>query len=260
VASRSTVDGYAPRCYLPLRKSLRGQRGDDFILALDPPLLSTVDWDLVTGAIAAGVTFLAVVVALFGWRLNEWFRRPRLSITFEYASPWCRRTILKGLKPGYWVRLRVRNDGTDPARSCIGKVTGVRTNGEVRHNIVPMQLRWCGVPDHRGFDPIHLAKNQDEFLNVLRLEGAEDIIHFETFQENFAPGHCTCLDPLDTHQVEIAVVADNADPVMGSLEVQYDGDFSGLPGSLQVAFRSGKGRARWRKWVRSLVPVRMSRS
>jgi len=203
----------------------------------------TVDWQLVTAAVAAAATFAAVLVALLGWRLNDWLRKPRLAISFEKGPPWCRWTTLASKRRAYWVRLQVRNNGVNPARACVGKVTRVNAATGLSDDIDPLQLRWCGVPDRIGFDPIHLAKNQDEFLNVFRIAERDAFMGFETFPpEDFAPGHPTYLPSGAEHQVEISVFADNADPAQAILTVKYSGDFDALPNSLTVSATASSAR------------------
>jgi hypothetical protein len=185
----------------------------------------------VSSWVAAGATFLAVIVALFGQRMWECLRRPRLDITFEHAEPFCRKTRLAKHWQAYWVRVKVENKGADPARACVGKLSKVYTDGTFRDDRDPVQLRWCGVPDHRGFEAIHLARRQYEFLNVFRIHQRERQISIETFPD-YAPGVPTALEPNLEHRVEISVVADNAHPKTATLTVTYNGDFHRLPNSL----------------------------
>jgi len=195
-----------------------------------------VDWGPVSSWAAAVVTLLAVLVALFGWRMWDWLRRPQLRIIFEHAEPFCRKTELTNGRDGYWVRVRVENTGVEPARACIGKLTRIYTDGQFRQDMDPMQLRWCGVPDKRGFEPIHLARKQREFLDVFRIVDGQPYLNVETFPPcDYAPGFPTSLEANVEHCVEITVVADNADPTAAMLTVTYDGDFSRLPGSLKVS-------------------------
>ena len=179
---------------------------------------------------------LAVLVALFGWRLWDWLRRPQLRIIFEQAEPFCRKTELSNGRDGCWVRVRVENTGVEPARACVGKLTKTYSNGQVRQDMDPMQLRWCGVPDGRGFEPIHLARKQHEFLDVFLIVDGQAFLKVETFPpSDYAPGFPTALEKEVEHSVEIAVVADSADPAPYTLTVAYAGDFSRLPDSLAVS-------------------------
>lgn len=196
------------------------------------PQLS-VDWGPVSAWVAAGVTFLAVLVA-FGVR--DWLKRPRLKITFQDAEPHCRFTDLTIGRKGYWVRVRVENTGINPARACVGTATEVRTADELRSDIDPMRLRWCGVEDALGFQPIHLAKGQYEYLDVFRIVQGDRRLWFETFPpDRYAPGHDTFLAPDKSHRVCVSVVSDNAHPLDIWLTIMYTGDFDALPASLTVS-------------------------
>ena len=197
------------------------------------PLLA-VDWGPVSSWVAAGVTLLAVLVAFILPWFWPWWRSPRLNVTFDKDEPTCRFTDLSGGGRAYWVRIKVENVGRGGALSCIGRFTAAWTGGEPRHDKDPMQLRWCGVPDSRGFDPIHLASGQHEFLDVFRITRGDSNLRFETFP-GYAPGFPTALEAKGEHRVRITVIADNTEPAEVHLTVRYSGDFDALPGSLQVA-------------------------
>ena len=190
-----------------------------------------LDWGPVSSWVAAAVTLLAVIVALLGWQVRDFLRRPRLDITFQHAEPFCRKTGLTSGGQAYWVRVRVGNKGVEPARACVGRLSKVYTDGDFRCDRDPVQLRWCGVPDKRGFEPIHLPKGQYEFLNVFRIVRGERHITIETFP-GYAPGFPTALETDVEHRAEISVVADNAEPRTATLTLRYSGDFDALPNSL----------------------------
>lgn len=191
-------------------------------------LAADVDWGPLASWFAAGGTILAATVALLGgFRVFDWFRAPRLRVSFQQSEPWCRTTQLVSGNEGYWVRVRVENVGHDSARGCVGKLTEVRTDGTLRGDRDPMQLRWGGVPDARGFDPIDLRRGQHEFLNVLETVEGEPHVRIVTFP-NFAPGFSMVLEPDAEHLIEIDVAADNTSLVRLSLIVRYGGSFGTL--------------------------------
>jgi hypothetical protein len=192
-----------------------------------------LDWGPVSSWVAATVTFLAVMVALFGQRMWECWRRPRLEITFDHAEPFCREAPLQGGKQSYWVRVKVQNRGADPARSCVGKLSKAYTAGRFRADRDPVQLRWCGVPYDRGFEPVHLASTQYEFLNVFKIVQGVPHLWIVTHPD-LAPGFGTFLEESSEHLVEVSVFADNAEPKSETLTVTYSGDFDALPDSLTV--------------------------
>ena len=192
-----------------------------------------LDWGPVSSWVAAAVTFLAVIVALFGQRMWERLRQPRLDITFDHAESFCREAPLCDGRQSYWVRVKVQNRGKDPARACVGKLSKVYTGGRFRDDRDPLQLRWCGVPDHRGFEPIHLARTQHEFLNVFSIVQGVRHLRIET-DPDYAPGFPKFLEEESEHRVEISVFADNAAPETITLTVAYNGDFAQLPNSLTI--------------------------
>ena len=191
--------------------------------------------DSASSWVAAGATIGAAVVALIvALGFFQWLRRPQLKITFEPIEPWCRTTnVVRNLaaggtetKEGRWVRVRVENKGSQPARACLGKLTQVKTDGEPRADLDPMQLRWAGVPDDKGFEAISLRRGQHEYLNLfLVLEEAD--VEVVTFS-NFAAGFRTQLERNRSHWVQVDIFAENASPAKLALEMNYGGSFVNL--------------------------------
>jgi len=185
-----------------------------------------VNWDALVaiGTLAlAFATFLSVLAALFGQRLLDWWRRPRLFIAFKREEPFCRYTKTNwhdGPRGGYWVRIDIANEGLSPAHGLRGRLVAVRTEGAQRPDMDPMALRWAGVPDHMGFDPVILARGEHEYLNVAYVVDGESSVYIPTFP-GFAPGHPTQLEPHRQHQLNVAVFADDADPAVITLTIVY---------------------------------------
>lgn len=102
----------------------------------------------------------------------------------------------------------------------VGRFTGIATDGVARVDIDPIQLRWAGTPRSRSFDPVDIRRGQREFLNVLCLrEGsAWKIVTFD--DPDFDPGFTTELAARSSHELWLAVSADNADTVSRSLAVK----------------------------------------
>jgi hypothetical protein len=188
--------------------------------------VAQVDWGPVAVWVGALTTFLTVVVALLGGL--GWFslpRRPELRMTFEQAQPWCRQVGTGRDPESLWVRVAVQNDGVDPARGCIGRLSSSATDHSARSDIDPVQLRWAGVPRSRSFDPVDLRRGQREFLNVVyRPHGGDWLI--DTFRDpDFDPGFATHLGADQVHVLQVALFADNADTraLTLRLEVADDG-------------------------------------
>jgi hypothetical protein len=126
----------------------------------------------------------------------------------------------------------VENLGSSPARGCLGRLISVTTNGELRPDVDPVQLRWAGVPRSRAIDPMDLRRDQREYLNVLCL-GDGSRWRLVTFEDpDFDPGFATVL-PLDQpHLLRFSVFSDNADTVTRSLVVEASS--GGGEGELQL--------------------------
>jgi hypothetical protein len=94
------------------------------------------------------------------------------------------------------------------------------TDGELRRDVDPVQLRWAGVPRSRAFDSMHVRRGQREYLNVLRLLGGSRwrLVTFE--DPDLDPGFATDL-PVDGHHVmQLSVFSDNAETVTKSLAAE----------------------------------------
>lgn len=179
-----------------------------------------VAWGPVAVWAGAVATFLAALTALVaGAGYLERLRAPRLLVTFEHAEPWCRSVDHPEEGDAYWVRVGVENLGRSPARGCIGRLTSLRTNGVLRTDVDPVQLRWAGVPRLRSFEPVDLRRGQREFLNVVYLvEGSRWRI--DTYSEpDFHPGFTTEFPSDGEHAVEVAIFADNAATAVRALAI-----------------------------------------
>lgn len=195
---------------MPRSDKLSGM--DSLILGGSVPLLG-IDWGPLSSWFAAVATVLAATVALLGgFRVFDRLRAPRLIISFQQREPWCRKTRLQSGDEGYWVRLGVENVGKEPARSCIGKLAGVTSEGNLRGDIDPIQLRWAGVPRRIAFQSLDIRRGQREFLNILLRVGHRLMI--TTHEEpDFDPGFSTELPCEGVHLIEVAFFADNASTV-----------------------------------------------
>jgi len=215
-------------------------------MAVQLGINESVDWGPLSTWIGALATTAAVLVALFVNVLAPWHRQPVLRIAFEPAEPYCRFTRLADGTIAYWVSVLVQNVGRTGASRCIGKFVDAQRNGERRVDRDPMQLRWRGVPDQRGFDPIDLAIQQGEFLNVFRIIRGDPSLRFETFP-GYAPGFPTALEPAVRHFVRVVAAANDALPAAIWLSVEYTGDFETLPNSLVIEILLDRRAHRRRK-------------
>jgi hypothetical protein len=174
-----------------------------------------VEWGPVGVWVGAAATVLAVIVAaLVALGFFDGLRGPRIHLTFENTEPWCRHGDENA---GLWIRLGVENRGSSPARGCVGRLIAVTTDGTLRPDVDPVQLRWAGLPRSRAFDPIDLRRKQREYLNVLHLppNAAWRLVTFE--DPDFDPGFATDLPLEGRHVIQISVFSDNADTVTRAL-------------------------------------------
>ena len=106
-----------------------------------------VEWGPVgTWAGAIATVLVVITTALVALGYFDGFRGPRLRLTFEATEPWCRQGKTEGDGTALWVEVGVENLGASPARGCLGRLISVTTNGALRPDIDPVQLRWAGVP------------------------------------------------------------------------------------------------------------------
>jgi hypothetical protein len=183
-----------------------------------------VEWGPIAVWVSALATFLAVLVAaLVALGYFDGLRGPRIHVTFADTEPWCRRGD-DGGTGGLWIRLGIENHGAGPARGCIGRLISVTTDGELRSDVDPVQLRWAGLPRSRAFDPVDLRREQREYLNVLYLRDG-DAWRLVTFEDpDFDPGFATDLPLEGRHVIQISIFTDNADTVTSSLVADAKSD------------------------------------
>jgi hypothetical protein len=168
---------------------------------------------------AAATTLVAVTALLVAAGVLDRVRAPSLRISFGPGEPWCRRGNDATLGDVLWVRVGVENVGRQPARGCLGRLIGIATDGVARTDVDPVQLRWAGLPRSRSFEPLDLRRGQREFLNVLVLSERNRcrIVTFE--DEDFDPGFPTEFPADRSHDLQVAVFADNANTAVTHIVV-----------------------------------------
>jgi len=184
-----------------------------------------VEWGPVGVWVGGIATFFAALIALLGSvGAFDRARAPQLRLTFGQSEPWCRRGTHPVDGDVYWIRVGVENAGEQPARGCVGRLSGITTDGVLRPDVDPVQLRWAGVPPARYFDPLDLRRGQREFVNVLYLrQGARwQIVTFD--DPGFIPGFTTELAADHDHVLHLAVFSDNATTATTSLAVKVGAD------------------------------------
>lgn len=184
---------------------------------MTPVIAAATSWGPVgVWAGAAATTTVAAIALLAGTGQFERRNRPRLRLVHEPTEPWCRRVITDH-GATTWLRVSVENYGREPARGCIGRLTGVRSDAVTRSDVDPVQLRWAGTPRSIAFNPVDVRRGQREYLDVVYREnhGPWQIDTF--YGPDFDPGFPTTLDPRHHHRLTVELYGDNTDTT--SLEV-----------------------------------------
>ena len=146
---------YFPYHYSHIQSSVVSERGS---------------WD---GLIAIA-TLAAVVVALFGQRFWDWWRRPIVQVSFDKELERCYRWALAPREDlqdqgtftsvrRQFFRLKVENKGLTTVRGLRAKI---ELYDAVKHELAdrfePNELNWIS-----GSDAVSLAPNEEEYLNLL---------------------------------------------------------------------------------------------
>ena len=146
------------------------------------------------------------------------FVAPSLRISFGQDEPWSRRGNDATFGDVLWFGSASKTSAVSRARGCVGRLIGIETDGVARTDIDPVQLRWADARS-RSFEPLDLRRGQREFLNVLVLS-EQDRWRIVTFEDDdFDPGFPTEFPAVRSHQLQVAVFADNADTAVRRLVV-----------------------------------------
>lgn len=132
-----------------------------------------MDWEFTNFIVQVAIGIGTVGMTILIFYLEIW-RKPRFLIEFEQREPFCRKADLRANKewnivfPVYWIRIRVKNDGTKAAKNCEGKlveITQIREGKEFPFQpFDPVLLHWVGYPDIR---PIDINRKEYEYLDVI---------------------------------------------------------------------------------------------
>jgi hypothetical protein len=109
-------------------------------------IMAAVEWGPV-GIWAGAIATVQVVITPPLVALGDFdgLQGPRLRPAFEATEPWCRQGKTEEDGTALWVR-RDRDPGRPTGAGCLGRLISVATNGQVRPDVDPVQLRWAPAP------------------------------------------------------------------------------------------------------------------
>jgi hypothetical protein len=122
--------------------------------------------------VMASLTFLAILVALFGEKIRNWFDRPKLAVEFASQSERCCRAaeiekdlvqdesgLIENVTRRYY-RLRVNNTG-GTAKRVKAKIDVLDSKGKPAERFEPNLLRWVDWQD-----VVDLASGESHYVNL----------------------------------------------------------------------------------------------
>lgn len=131
-------------------------------------------WNIFISGSAALATFLAVFVALFGERIQDWIDRPKVRVSYWYKSERCFRSampigdIIQNF-PNFlplerrFFRLKVCNEGRQTARRVKVVIDLYYENGELAERFEPNSLEWIAGDQ----ETIDIASGEKTYINLL---------------------------------------------------------------------------------------------
>lgn len=188
------------------------------------------------------VTFLAVLVALFGEWLWKQVEKPKIKVDFDRSSERCFRwatnggdTIQEEVRTyntkRYYFRLRVHNHGMSAARNLRVRAEIRDKNKKLVDRFEPTELNWI-----TGAAKVDLARDESEYVNIL-----SQLVNCPTVNNrvrveiaNPSPRGIAWDRPLATYIFEVTVYGDNIVPVQTSFKFRPKKDIS-KPGILELA-------------------------
>jgi hypothetical protein len=186
-------------------------------------------------------TFLAVLVALFGQRLWEFWDKPVLKILFKQESPSCHKTSLGGRVPVYYFRFIVKNTGNKQAEDCeayLEKIKKLNDLGKCEEytNFTPVNLKWSGFrepiqrtiyPDKETFCDLGKIVEQPQlyeskYVNATTQEQKLNKFIFELPEVYYSQWDCLLPGKYIT---TISIYSRNAKVVTRDFEITWSGNW-----------------------------------
>ena len=131
-------------------------------------------WNLIIGGCGAIATFLAILVALFGKRIQDWIDRPIIKVYFELTSDRCFRNAIPirddiqefhdiMTKKRQYFRLKVSNDGKSTAKRVRIILDLYYEDMKEAERFEPNPLRWVTS----NTEDIDIANKEITYINLL---------------------------------------------------------------------------------------------
>ena len=180
--------------------------------------------------VLAGVTFLAVIVALFRETFWNWWNRPKIKLGLNDNWPY----VVQLLEDGqifFCFRLKVKNKGKSFAKNCYIKILSVISEKENSNKslIEPDLLKWSSAPRDMNYrdDSPQLPPIHKECKNITPKNGWEfcDLFNIGGNGLTFASRRNDNL-PIENYIVSIELFGDNLKPKKAKFKISLRKDDS----------------------------------
>ncbi len=226
-----------------------------------------------------GIGTLLLAIGTFITIYLAYFVNPKLKIEFSQEEPYCRNAFIpaeligltnsmgkkwvnelikylkkSGIKynpsnplvPGYWVRVKVKNEGGKSAHRCVGKLVEIKDwDNRIRTDFDISALHWVGhfetdnyyrvfsttginysVNKSNKFEPIDLGIDDHQYLDILWIEFGIDLFHINCprFPDR---GIKYDYEP-QIYFLKILVTSENAESTGITLRVEWKGYSNGI--------------------------------
>ena len=96
--------------------------------------------------ILASITFLAVIIALFGRAFWSWWNRPKIKFCLKNGEPHIVTAYASSGQMIKYFRIKIKNTGNKTAKNCYVKLLSVTNKDNNTNLIEPDKLKWAGAP------------------------------------------------------------------------------------------------------------------
>jgi len=130
-------------------------------------------------------------------------------------------------KWGYFLRIRVKNEGRGVAKKCRGVVVDITQNGRTITYFSPLILRWANRPLDLIHDTIDLNQGEYWFLDVFFSVPNDPNLYFHHIYLGKAVGVKYWLKK-GKYEISITVYAENAQPKNEKFFVEWTGRYKDI--------------------------------